>query len=114
VSATTAGPQPQATSPASTPQDAVAANAAPIGLTVTVAGPIATLHWRLEPGNPFPLVVDEQSTGAALVQLRAGTTSYTVVGIHTGSNYCFRVGAVTALDAVAATIKWSNGACAVG
>jgi len=112
--ATTAGPRPQATLPASTPPDAVAENAAPVGLTVTVAGPIATLRWRLEPGDPFPLIVDEPSVGAAPVPLPAGSTTYTVLGVHAGTEYCFKVGAVTALGATNPTTKWSNVACAVG
>jgi hypothetical protein len=51
---------------------------------------------------------------AAPVPLPAGSTSYTAVGIHAGTDYCFKVGAVTALGTAAPATKWSNVACAVG
>lgn len=115
ASATTSGPQPQSSPPVSAPPNAVVAHAAPVGLTVTIAGPIATLRWRLEPGNPFPLVVDEpQSLGTQLVSLGIGSTSYTVVGIHAGIRYCFKVGALTETSPTSPVFAWSSVACANG
>ena len=94
------------------PAGPAARNAAPTGLTVTVAGPTATLHWKLAAGDNYPLIVDQPSTGVPPASLAAGTTSYTVIGLHSGTEYCFKVGALTADSSQAATFQWSNVACA--
>ena len=88
--------------------------AAPTELRVTVAGSIATLRWKLAQGNNYPLIVDQPSTGAPPASLPAGTTNYTAIGLHPGTQYCFKVGAVTADSTQAVTIQWSNVACAPG
>ena len=93
------------------PPDAAAQRAAPVRLTVAVAGPTATLRWKLAPGNNFPLIVDAPSLGIPPTPLKPGTTSYTEVGLQPGTEYCFKVGAVTADSSQAVTIKWSNVAC---
>lgn len=106
---------PTATAPASEPpSDAAARDATPTGLTVTVAGLTATLRWKLAPGNDYPLIIDQPSTGQPPAPLTAGTTSYTVIGLHPGTDYCFKVGAVTADSSQAVTIQWSNVACVPG
>lgn len=91
-----------------------ARDATPTGLTVTVAGPTATLRWKLAPGNNYPLLVDQPSTGQPPAPLQPGTTSYTVIALHPGTEYCFKVGALTADSSQAVTIQWSNVACASG
>jgi serine/threonine-protein kinase PknK len=113
--APTDGLRTASTAPASAaPPDPAARDAAPTGLTVTVAGPTATLRWKLTAGNNYPLIVDQPSTGVPPASLAAGTTSYTVIGLHPGTEYCFKVGALTADSSQAATFQWSNVACAAG
>lgn len=90
--------------------------AAPAGLTVRLLGSrtVGILAWHLQPGNKFPLIVDQvQPAGGSLVPLAFGTTSYTVTGLSAGVTYCFRVGAVTALGSQAGQTQfaWSNTAC---
>jgi hypothetical protein len=103
----------QATAPpvTSAPPDAAAQHAAPASLTVAAAGPTATLRWKLAPGNNFPLIVDAPTMGTPPTPLKPGTTSYTEVGLQPGTEYCFKVGAVTADSSQAVTIQWSNVAC---
>ena len=101
------------TAPTGAPPPGLASrNAAPSGLSVSVAGPTATLRWKLARGNNYPLIVDQPSTGAPPAYLPAGTTSYTVIALHPGTEYCFKVGALTADSGQAATLQWSNVACA--
>jgi serine/threonine-protein kinase PknK len=115
ASAPTGGLRTASTAPVSAaPPDPAARDAAPTRLTVTVAGPTATLRWKLTAGNNYPLIVDQPSTGVPPASLAAGTTSYTVIGLHPGTEYCFKVGALTADSSQAATFQWSNVACADG
>lgn len=95
----------------STPANTTSRHAAPIGLVVSGAGPTATLRWKLAAGNNFPLIVDAPSLGTPPTPLEPGTTSYTEVGLHPGTEYCFKVGAVTADSRQSVTIQWSNVAC---
>jgi serine/threonine-protein kinase PknK len=111
TTAQAAGHQNSAPPVTSAPPDAAAQRAAPVRLTVAVAGPTATLRWKLAPGNNFPLIVDAPSLGIPPTPLKPGTTSYTEVGLQPGTEYCFKVGAVTADSSQAVTIKWSNVAC---
>jgi hypothetical protein len=103
-----------ATALASAPPPGTARDAAPTGLTVTVTGPTATLRWKLVPGNDYPLMVDQPSTGNPPAYLPGGTTSYTVIGLHQGIEYCFKVGTVTATGGQYANIQFSKVACAPG
>jgi hypothetical protein len=91
--------------------DPAARDAAPIGLRVTVAGPTATLRWKLAGDNDFPLLVDAPSTGDPVVSLWPRTTSYTAIGLKPGTEYCFKVGAMTADSHQGTTIKWSDVVC---
>lgn len=90
--------------------------AAPTGLTVRLLGSrtAGILTWHLQPGNKFPLIVDQvQPAAGSPVPLAFGTTSYTVTGLSAGVVYCFRVGAVTALGSQAGQTQfaWSSTAC---
>lgn len=92
------------------------ANAAPRQLTVKRLGQTATLRWTLATGNNYPLLVQQspQTSSQAMIAQPFGTTTYTATGLQPGVRYCFRIGAVTVIDAQQAQITWSPLVCATG
>jgi serine/threonine-protein kinase PknK len=88
---------------------------APANLTVQLlgSGTAGLLRWTLQPGNQFPLFVQQvqpQPASAIPVSIGDGVTSYTVTGLSPGTGYCFRVAAVPAVSANT-QFYWSNTAC---
>jgi serine/threonine protein kinase len=93
--------------------------ATPRSLRAVGQGQLASLRWKLAPGNNYPIMVQQaDETGSQPPQaLPQHTLSTTISGLDPSRGYCFTVGAIVALgqgDGHATTIAWSKPACIRG
>lgn len=108
---------PASPAPIATPVPAqVMDDARPARLTALDSAGSVVLHWELQPGNRYPLVVRRlPATGGTPTDtpVSNGSTTTTITGLDRRAGYCFQVGAIVAFGQPS-TIAWSAAVCVRG